>query len=78
MGPDTFFVTAPYRLTFGEWPNDRWIPAGEVHARHAGSGRTACGLVALEWPIFWGHEFEPGPESCRGCLRIVGDVAVRA
>ena len=71
LGPDTYFVTAPYRLTVGEWPIDRWAPKGGTHARRAGTAFTACGLPALEWPIFWEYQFAGSREdACPRCAAI--------
>lgn len=49
-----------------------WRPYGLQHARTVGSPTTACGLSAVEWPIFWELAFPRSPEkSCEECLAVV-------
>lgn len=46
-----------------------WRPYGVQHARSVGSPLTACGLSAVEWPMFWEMAFPRNTvESCEECL----------
>lgn len=50
-----------------------WHPYGVQHARTVGSQLTACGISAVEWPIFWEMAFPREPESsCEDCLVALG------
>jgi hypothetical protein len=46
-----------------------WRPFGIHHARQVGSLRTACGIAALDWELFWDMSFPSEPSvTCRHCL----------
>jgi hypothetical protein len=55
-----------------------WRPFGTHHARKVGSSRTACGLVALGWQLFWDMPF-PNEMSvtCVECRAAVVNAASR-
>jgi hypothetical protein len=46
--------------------------SGRSHAhgrRHAGQSRTACGLYALNWELFWEMPYmhSASPQNCSSC-----------
>ncbi len=49
-----------------------WRPFGVQHARQVGSNRTACGIAALDWELFWDLAFpSEASVTCQGCLHVV-------
>jgi hypothetical protein len=49
--------------------DQRWRPYGVGHARQVGSSRTACGIGALGWELFWDMPFPTRAGSiCGACL----------
>ena len=49
-----------------------WLPYGVQHARTVGSPLTACGIAAVEWPMFWEMAFPRSPEqTCEECMVAV-------
>jgi hypothetical protein len=64
-------VTARHRVTIRSGSERLWRPYGPHHARRVGDGRTLCGLVAIEWSIFWDMAFNPGDhQSCPQCASL--------
>jgi hypothetical protein len=52
--------------------DQQWRPYGIEHAREVGSSRTACGVGALGWELFWDMPFPPGAGPiCEACLAEV-------
>jgi hypothetical protein len=69
---NTLLVTARHRLTVGAGLDRAWRPSGRHHARRAGESRTQCGIVAIEWVLFWDMRFDPGDKhSCSECAYLV-------
>lgn len=69
---NTLLVTARHRLTVGAGQDRAWRPSGRHHARRAGDSRTQCGIVAIEWVLFWSMRFDPSDKhSCRECAYLV-------
>lgn len=68
----TWLVSAKYRTVIARDGDSDWYPVGEHHAREAGENLTACGLVAIGWPVFWLMPFEPRASvSCTDCIEAV-------
>jgi hypothetical protein len=68
----TWLVSAKYRRVVRHDGDSDWLPVGVQHARQAGENRTACGLVAIGWPIFWLLPFTPANRaSCPSCRKEV-------
>lgn len=66
---DKLLVTARHRVTVTSGFDRLWRPYGPHHARRAGDGRTLCGLVAIEFVIFWDMRFDPfDRQSCPECV----------
>ena len=70
-----WFVSAPHKVRQG--PEGAWSPYGLRHARQVGQARTECGLVALDWPMFWELPFLVGDRS-RPVCEMCHDMVVRA
>lgn len=70
MDPNLWFVTA--RFVDTRHPLGRQ-PFGTSHARRSGSDYTACGEVAVGWPMFWHLAFADAEASaaCRACAEIL-------
>jgi hypothetical protein len=50
----------------------RPAPWGVSHARQVGAMLTACGLLAVEWPILWESPFDPRLQSsCPECAQHI-------
>jgi hypothetical protein len=64
-----WLVTAPHLRP----PNgDGRQPWGDKHARVDSSSRTACGLPAVTWYVFWTLEFNPlDLETCPNCIKVL-------
>lgn len=46
-------------------------PWGTVHAKQVGASRTACGLPAANWYIFWDLSWDTaGRDACRECAAL--------
>ena len=68
----TWLVSAKHRTVIARDGDSEWYPVGEHHAREAGENLTACGLVAIGWPVFWLMPFKPGSSvSCTECTGAV-------
>ena len=68
----TWLVSAKHRTVISRDGDRDWYPVGEHHAREAGENLTACGLVAIGWPVFWLMPFKPGSSSsCSECTAAV-------
>jgi hypothetical protein len=64
-----WLVTAPHRQ-----PNngEGRLPWGVRHARFDSSSRTACGLPAVTWFVFWTLDFSPlDSDACADCSRVL-------
>jgi hypothetical protein len=65
-GGATWLTSAPHLEPAS--PNGR-MPWGTRHARINTSPRTACGLPAVTWRVFWHLPFDTSQASaCRGCV----------
>jgi hypothetical protein len=63
----TLYVTARHaRLNRGA-TDPHEVPFGAAHVREPGGAETACGLAALNWPIFWDVTLSPGLDMCVEC-----------
>lgn len=63
-----WLVTAPYVVPR---MHPYCVPWGEYHLRRDGAQLTACGVYAVEWHVFWGHDIAANPqEACRVCLWV--------
>jgi len=63
-----WYVTATH--TVGAYAAER--PYGIRHARSPGDRFTACGLRAVDWPLFWDLPFHGRQErACRTCAQHV-------
>jgi hypothetical protein len=52
------------------------LPYGTRHARGPGDPMTACGLRALDWPIFWDMPFSGRQEqACPACAQHLAPAA---
>ena len=68
----TWLVSAKHRTVVLRDGDSEWSPIGEHHARQAGENLTACGLVAIGWPVFWLMPFRPRASiSCPACVEAV-------
>lgn len=63
----TWYVTARHRRADASATDAYLVPFGPAHLREAGGADTACGLPALNWPIFWDVTPSPGLEMCIEC-----------
>jgi len=75
----TWYVSSPHGHRIVTSDGDRrWRSFGMGHARQVGSSRTACGIGALGWELFWDMPFPTRAGSiCRACLaETVGSGAV--
>jgi hypothetical protein len=73
----SYMVSAPH-LAAGSDESRAWLPHGEWHARKAGDPRTACGLSAVTWRIFWTLDFaRAGRRACPKCAHEVREAAFR-
>lgn len=67
-----YYVTASHRVPSVE-PGVHSRPFGTRHARRVGVPRTACGLAALQWPIFHELRFDARVlSSCADCSATLG------
>ncbi|QGG40585.1 hypothetical protein [Aeromicrobium yanjiei] len=49
-----------------------WVLEGTVHARRCGELTTACGLLAVDWPMSFYEPFAAARgDVCRSCVRTV-------
>jgi hypothetical protein len=72
----TWLVSAKHRTVIMRDGESEWSPLGEHHARQSGENLTACGLVAIGWPVFWLMPFEPeASTSCPNCVAAVTSAA---
>ena len=68
----TWLVSAKHRRVVSRDGDSEWYPVGVHHAREAGENLTACGLVAIGWPVFWLMPFRAGRStSCVECTAAV-------
>jgi hypothetical protein len=68
----TWLVSAKHRTLVRCAGESDWSPLGAHHARQAGESLTACGVVAIGWPVFWLMPFDTGaPASCPDCIAAV-------
>ena len=71
--PRTYFVTARHRVRWGRDGVISWVPFERGHLRRAGDSRTACGEVAMDWPIFWDMPVGDDNDLCVDCtMRVLG------
>ena len=72
-----WYVTASHRLPPIPYKDSGDRPFGTRHARRPGDPTTACGQVALDWPIFWETEYSAtDDESCDDCSVVVARGAI--
>lgn len=65
--PSKWYVTATHMHT-----RQSGQPYGLQHARQPGSLQTACGRLALSWPMFWDRLFELRlGDVCPECVDVV-------
>lgn len=64
-----WYITASHvlRLPPGSAPFE--VPWGTSHLRQLGAAETACGLPAMNWPIFWDLNAETVEAVCETCQR---------
>jgi hypothetical protein len=76
-------------MTFGSWitsgPHEtppsipERAPWGTRHARIGGAPRSACGMSAVTWKVFWNLPFRTShPDACPDCRDAVLQVNARA
>lgn len=74
----TWFVSTKYRTVVTGDGGNEWNPVGEHHARRAGENLTACGQVAIGWPVFWLLPFQlQASTSCAACIDAVTATALK-
>ena len=77
----TWLVSAKHRTVVSSDGDSDWFPVGVHHARRASENLTACGIVAIGWPVFWLMPFvQDASTSCPACIEAVttaGDVSHR-
>lgn len=66
----TWYVTAKHGRVNRSVTDAYVVPFGPAHLREAGGADTACGLPALNWPIFWDVTPSPGLEMCIACRHV--------
>ena len=70
----SFLVSAPHRVATDPGDPRPWKPYGVAHARKVGSHLTACGQLAVSWPLFWTEPFRASDaQACPGCALAVGN-----
>jgi len=75
----TWLVSAKHRAVVSRDGDRAGHPVGDHHARQSGENLTACGLVAIGWPVFWLMGFQPDdPTSCPECITAVERAAAEA
>ncbi|GAB3857810.1 hypothetical protein GCM10028801_16810 [Nocardioides maradonensis] len=53
-------------------------PWGKAHLRREGDAVTACGLVAVEWHVFWDVQLSAaGVDACSECVGVLREVVGR-
>jgi hypothetical protein len=62
-----WYITASHVLRLPSGSDRFEVPWGTGHLRQVGSTDTACGLPALNWPIFWGLNAEDLASGCETC-----------
>lgn len=66
--PVRWYVTSSHKV--GAFGDEK--PYGLKHARQPGTPVTACGVLALTWPIFWDRPFAATSErTCRACGQLL-------
>ncbi|KRE97993.1 hypothetical protein ASG88_17585 [Nocardioides sp. Soil777] len=64
----TWLISTPY----GQSPRFSTAPSGVVHARIDSELSTACGLLAVDWRVFWTRQFDVRDEdACTRCSTVV-------
>lgn len=66
-GVKRLYVSAAHRRLDRTFVVPMEVPFGTSHVREVGSSHTACGLPALNWPIFWDTEYDEVDDICREC-----------
>lgn len=62
-----WYVTGSHRLRSQSPSGPAEVPFGRAHLRQVGSSSTACGLPALNWPIFWDLAVNTPVDMCPEC-----------
>ena len=71
-----WYVTATHGGYIQRGKSPSYVPVTPVHLKRLGELRTACGLSAVNWQIFWLEEPSTMPTACRTCLRLTAESRV--
>jgi hypothetical protein len=66
--PRTWYVTAAHGMYQSRGRTIAWIPGGPVHLKMLGVARTACGVGAIGWQVFWLGDPRGHGGMCPECL----------
>lgn len=66
-----WYVTSAHRVVRQE-RGSAVVPFAVGHLKEVGSAATACGLPALDWPIFWDLPLSQADNGCPECAGVLG------